>query len=135
MIATTSQREFSPPSLPSATALRGARTRRRGGRARAFPRRQLGALALGWGARVSTGLAAGASLAPTSLGFSAQLLLEAGKLDTPPGRLICTAAVFDDVLSLVLLAEIRRARRGLDRAIRHRRRLPRSSSSSLSPRV
>ena len=48
----------------------------------------------------------GASLSPTSLGFSAQLLGEVGELSTPMGHLICTAAVIDDVLSLLLLAEV-----------------------------
>lgn len=48
----------------------------------------------------------GAALSPTSLGFSAQLLGEVGQLATPIGQLICTAAVIDDVLSLLLLAEV-----------------------------
>lgn len=51
-------------------------------------------------------LAVGAALSPTSLGFSAQLLGEVGQLNTPIGQLICTAAVIDDVLSLLLLAEV-----------------------------
>lgn len=51
-------------------------------------------------------LAVGAALSPTSLGFTAQLLGEAGQLTTPIGQLICTAAVIDDVLSLLLLAEV-----------------------------
>eukprot|EP01065_Artemidia_motanka_P016040 TRINITY_DN1976_c2_g1_i1.p1 TRINITY_DN1976_c2_g1~~TRINITY_DN1976_c2_g1_i1.p1 ORF type:complete len:441 (+),score=109.80 TRINITY_DN1976_c2_g1_i1:56-1378(+) len=54
-----------------------------------------------------TALAAGAALAPTSLGFSAKLLQEFGQLQTPLGQLICVAAVMDDVLSLCLLAEIK----------------------------
>lgn len=53
-----------------------------------------------------TALAVGAALSPTSLGFSAQLLGEVGELTTPIGHLICTAAVIDDVLSLLLLAEV-----------------------------
>ena len=48
----------------------------------------------------------GAALSPTSLGFTAQLLGEVGELATPIGQLICTAAVIDDVLSLLLLAEV-----------------------------
>lgn len=51
-------------------------------------------------------LAIGAALSPTSLGFSAQLLGEVGQLTTPIGQLICTAAVIDDVLSLLLLVEV-----------------------------
>eukprot|EP00753_Platysulcus_tardus_P014442 PLAT4369.1.p2 GENE.PLAT4369.1~~PLAT4369.1.p2 ORF type:complete len:452 (+),score=214.64 PLAT4369.1:97-1452(+) len=57
---------------------------------------------VGWQAA----LAAGAALAPTSLGFSAQLLSEVGQLTTASGQFVCTAAVVDDVLSLLLLAEI-----------------------------
>ena len=53
-----------------------------------------------------TALSVGAALSPTSLGFSAQLLGEAGEVTTPIGQLICTAAVIDDVLSLLLLAEV-----------------------------
>ncbi|CAM9344573.1 unnamed protein product, partial [Hapterophycus canaliculatus] len=61
-----------------------------------------GVLGAGWKAA----LAVGAALSPTSLGFSAQLLGEVGQLATPIGQLICTAAVIDDVLSLLLLAEV-----------------------------
>eukprot|EP00903_Cladosiphon_okamuranus_P010852 g10252.t1 len=61
-----------------------------------------GVLGVGWKAA----LAVGAALSPTSLGFSAQLLGEVGQLSTPIGQLICTAAVIDDVLSLLLLAEV-----------------------------
>eukprot|EP00752_Nemacystus_decipiens_P016265 g14545.t1 len=61
-----------------------------------------GVLGAGWKAA----LAVGAALSPTSLGFSAQLLGEVGQLTTPIGQLICTAAVIDDVLSLLLLAEV-----------------------------
>lgn len=55
---------------------------------------------------LQTALAVGAALSPTSLGFSAQLLGEVGEVATPIGQLICTAAVIDDVLSLLLLAEV-----------------------------
>lgn len=50
--------------------------------------------------------AAGAAIAPTSLGVTAQLLLQYKQLDTTLGRLISIAAVFDDVISLILLAEV-----------------------------
>ena len=56
----------------------------------------------GWKA----GLAAGAALAPTSLGFSAQLLADMKYLQSSAGQLICTAAVADDVLSLCLMSEV-----------------------------
>eukprot|EP00494_Astrolonche_serrata_P014713 UN14849 len=47
-----------------------------------------------WGLDASwkESLAIGASLAPTSLGFSAQLLKEHGQMETSLGTLICTAA-------------------------------------------
>ena len=59
-----------------------------------------------WKENWKVALSAGASLAPTSLGFSATLLSEVGQIDSPAGQLICTAAVVDDVLSLLLLAEV-----------------------------
>lgn len=68
------------------------------------------ALSGAFGTDFTDSLAAGAALAPTSLGFSAQLLTEAGQLATPLGQFICTAAVVDDVLSLCLLAEVRALR-------------------------
>jgi len=48
--------------------------------------------------------AAGAAIAPTSLGVVAKLLKEQNELDTPLGQVISMAAVFDDVLSLILLS-------------------------------
>lgn len=50
--------------------------------------------------------AVGAAIAPTSLGVVAQLLSEHGILEAEVGKLISIAAVIDDVLSLILLAEI-----------------------------
>lgn len=50
--------------------------------------------------------ASGAAIAPTSLGVTARLLEEAGELHTHLGRLISIAAVVDDVISLVLLAQV-----------------------------
>lgn len=66
----------------------------------------LGILSGLYGEAWQTGLAGGAALAPTSLGFSAKLLADAGLMATPMGQLICTTAVVDDVLSLMLLAEV-----------------------------
>jgi Kef-type K+ transport system membrane component KefB len=40
------------------------------------------------------------------MGFSAQLLDELGVLQTPFGVLVTVTAVFDDVLSIVVLAEV-----------------------------
>ena len=50
--------------------------------------------------------AAGAAVAPTSLGFTAILLEQYGDADTDIGNVICIAAVIDDILSLLLLSEI-----------------------------
>lgn len=68
----------------------------------------LGALGIvaAFGGSIAQGLAAGAAIAPTSLGFSSQLLSDTGLLSLPLGRLIAAAAVLDDVMSLVLLAEV-----------------------------
>ncbi len=65
----------------------------------------LGIVAL-FGGSIAQGLAAGAAIAPTSLGFSSQLLSDTGLLTLPLGRLIAAAAVLDDVMSLVLLSEV-----------------------------
>ena len=46
----------------------------------------------------------GAVLAATSVGITARVLRDLGKLDTPTARIILGAAVIDDVLGLVILA-------------------------------
>jgi hypothetical protein len=51
-------------------------------------------------------LAVGASLAPTSMGISLKVLEEGKVLSTPTGQLIIAAAVIDDVIALVLLAQL-----------------------------
>ena len=45
-------------------------------------------------------LAAGVSLAPTSIGIALKLLLESEYLETVVGQAIIAAAFFDDILSL-----------------------------------
>lgn len=55
---------------------------------------------------VKTAFAAGAAIAPTSLGVTAALLADVGELRTDIGVLISVAAIFDDVISLILLAEL-----------------------------
>lgn len=55
---------------------------------------------------LKTAFAAGSAIAPTSLGVTAQLLTEIGELNSRLGQLISIAAVFDDVISLVLLSEV-----------------------------
>lgn len=48
----------------------------------------------------------GATLTATSVGFSARVLQDLGKLNTPEGNIILGAAVIDDVLGLVILSVI-----------------------------
>lgn len=54
---------------------------------------------------------AGAAIAPTSLGVVAKLLKEEGELETDLGKIISMAAVFDDVLSLILLSFLEKLRK------------------------
>ncbi|NUQ01455.1 MAG: cation:proton antiporter, partial [Armatimonadetes bacterium] len=48
----------------------------------------------------------GATLAATSVGITARVLRELGRLDQPESRIILGAAVIDDVMGLVLLAVV-----------------------------
>ena len=48
----------------------------------------------------------GATLTATSVGFSARVLHDLGKLSTPEGNIILGAAVIDDILGLVILSVI-----------------------------
>jgi Kef-type K+ transport system membrane component KefB len=48
----------------------------------------------------------GATLTATSVGFSARVLDDLGKLNTPEGNIILGAAVIDDILGLVILSVI-----------------------------
>lgn len=58
------------------------------------------------GRTLRAGASVGAAIAPTSLGVVAQLLADHAILEEEVGKLISIAAVVDDVLSLILLAEI-----------------------------
>jgi Kef-type K+ transport system membrane component KefB len=49
----------------------------------------------------------GAILAATSVGITARVLLDLGKLQTPEARIILGAAVIDDVLGLAILAVVK----------------------------
>lgn len=66
----------------------------------------------GWGAMMLTGYAnapalfMGTALVATSVGITAQVLKDLGKLGTKPGRVILGAAVIDDILGLALLAVV-----------------------------
>jgi len=53
-----------------------------------------------------THLFIGAILAATSVGITARVLQELGKVDSPTGRVVLGAAVIDDVLGLVVLAVV-----------------------------
>jgi Kef-type K+ transport system membrane component KefB len=48
----------------------------------------------------------GAALTATSVGISARVLSDLGQLHTPEGRVVLGAAVFDDVLGLVILSVV-----------------------------
>ena len=52
------------------------------------------------------GIFLGATLCATSVGISARVLKDMGKVQTPEGRTILGAAVVDDVLGLVILAVV-----------------------------
>jgi Kef-type K+ transport system membrane component KefB len=56
----------------------------------------------------------GAVLAATSVGITARVLRDMGKLDTPTARVILGAAVIDDVLGLVILAVVQGIVKGAD---------------------
>jgi Kef-type K+ transport system membrane component KefB len=74
--------------------------------------------AFGWIAMVATGhrgaesLFVGTALVATSVGITARVLRELGRLETPVGRVILGAAVIDDILALVLLAVVSGAAAG-----------------------
>ena len=51
-------------------------------------------------------LVAGAALTATSIGISARVLSDLGRLQTPEGRVVLGAAVYDDVIGLVILSVV-----------------------------
>jgi len=59
-------------------------------------------------------LFAGATLAATSVGITARVLRDLGKIDTGEARIILGAAVLDDVLGLVILAVVSGLVRSID---------------------
>ncbi len=56
--------------------------------------------------RMAQALFVGTALAITAVPATVKILIDLGRLDTPPGQIIVSAAVFDDVLSLLLLARV-----------------------------
>lgn len=67
-------------------------------------------IGIGWAflpasdAVVAQSLFLGTALAITAVPATVRILIDLGKLDSPSGQIIVSAAVFDDILSLVLLA-------------------------------
>jgi len=68
--------------------------------------------ALGYGTGLAFGLGhipalvAGAALCATSVGISARVLSDLGRLESPEGRVVLGAAVLDDIVGLVILAVV-----------------------------
>ena len=68
--------------------------------------------AAGYGAASALGvgtipaLVCGAALTATSIGISARVLSDLGRLDTPDGQVVLGAAVLDDIVGLVILAVV-----------------------------
>ena len=55
------------------------------------------------------GLLCGVALSSTAIGMAAQLMTDLNLIETELGRVVVTAAMVDDVLSLVLLAVVRKS--------------------------
>ncbi|MBW7935129.1 MAG: cation:proton antiporter [Gemmatimonadaceae bacterium] len=64
------------------------------------------AVATAFGASTITALVIGAAMTATSIGISARVLGDLGRLKTDEGQIVLGAAVFDDVMGLVILAVV-----------------------------
>jgi Kef-type K+ transport system membrane component KefB len=64
------------------------------------------AAARGIGVGTVGALVGGAALTATSIGISARVLSDLGRLDTPEGQIVLGAAVLDDVVGLIILSVI-----------------------------
>lgn len=64
------------------------------------------AAALALGQSPLTALVIGAALTATSIGISARVLGDLGRLHTPEGRVVLGAAVLDDVVGLIILSVV-----------------------------
>jgi Kef-type K+ transport system membrane component KefB len=68
--------------------------------------------ALGYGSALAFGLGhlqalvGGAALCATSVGISARVLSDLGRLESPEGRVVLGAAVLDDIVGLIILAVV-----------------------------
>ena len=58
------------------------------------------------GASATAALVAGAAMCATSIGISARVLSDLGRLDTPEGQVVLGAAVIDDIIGLIILAVV-----------------------------
>jgi Kef-type K+ transport system membrane component KefB len=72
----------------------------------AFPFALGYAAALAFGLGHLPALVGGAALCATSVGISARVLSDLGRLDSPEGRVVLGAAVLDDIVGLVILAVV-----------------------------
>ena len=64
------------------------------------------ASALAFGVAPVPALVCGAALCATSVGISARVLSDLGRLESPEGRVVLGAAVLDDIVGLVILAVV-----------------------------
>jgi Kef-type K+ transport system membrane component KefB len=64
------------------------------------------AFGLAWGCPPLTSVFIGATLTATSVGITARVLSDLGRLKDPAARIVLGAAVIDDVLGLVILATV-----------------------------
>ena len=64
------------------------------------------ASALAFGVAPVPALVCGAALCATSVGISARVLADLGRLESPEGRVVLGAAVLDDIVGLVILAVV-----------------------------
>jgi len=64
------------------------------------------AAARGMGFGTISALVGGAALTATSIGISARVLSDLGRLETPEGQIVLGAAVLDDVVGLIILSVV-----------------------------
>ncbi len=69
------------------------------------------------GVETLTAIVIGASLTATSIGISARVLSDLGQLKTPEGQVVIGAAVFDDVVGLIILSIVASMVAGADLTI------------------
>jgi Kef-type K+ transport system membrane component KefB len=69
------------------------------------------------GVETLTAIVIGAALTATSIGISARVLSDLGQLKTPEGQVVIGAAVFDDVIGLIILSIVASMVAGADLTI------------------